>query len=153
VALVEQRLAELGITLPDTATPLANYVLARVSGHHLYVSGHVGKRDGAVVSGKVGDDVDRDTAYQLARATAIDILASVRAALGSLDQVRGVIKVTGFVNGGASFIEHPAVVNGASDLFVEVFGPDAGRHARSAVGVAQLPLGAAVEIETIFEIE
>jgi len=149
---VEQRLAELGIVPPDTGTPVANYVLARISGHRLYVSGHLGKRDGTVVTGKVDENVGRDEGYQLARAAAVDILGSAHTALGSLERVRGVIKVTGFVNSSPAFVEQPAVVNGASDLFVDVFG-QRGRHARSSVGVAQLPFGAAVEIEAIFDIE
>ncbi|TMB90356.1 MAG: RidA family protein [Chloroflexi bacterium] len=140
---VEARLTELGINLPTPATPVANYVTARISGDHLYLSGHVGKRDGEMVS---------DDAYVLARATAIDMLASVRAALGSLDRVAGVVKVSGFINSAPDFTEQPAVLNGASDLLVEVFGLERGRHARTAVGVAQLPLGAAIEIEAVFAV-
>jgi enamine deaminase RidA (YjgF/YER057c/UK114 family) len=149
---IEDRLVHLGMTLPDTAAPLANYVLARVSGDHLYVSGHLGTRDGVVVTGRVGEDVERHDAYELARSAAIAILASARGALGSLDRLRGVVKVTGFVNSSPEFTDQPAIVNGASDLFVEVLGPEQGRHARSAVGVAQLPRGAAVEIEAVFEV-
>ena len=149
---VEGRLAALGISLPTPATPVANYVTARISGDHLYLSGHVGKRDGEVVSGRVGDALSRDDAYALARATAIDMLASVRAALGSLDRVAGVVKVSGFINSAPDFTEQPAVLNGASDLLVEVFGVERGRHARTAVGVAQLPLGAAIEVEAVFAI-
>jgi enamine deaminase RidA (YjgF/YER057c/UK114 family) len=151
-ASIEDRLVNLGLTLPEAAAPLANYVLARVSGEHLYVSGHLGKRDGVIVTGKVGQDVERHDAYEAARAAAIDILASARGALGSLDRLRGVVKVTGFVNSGSDFTDHSAIVNGASDLFVEVLGPEHGRHARSAVGVAQLPRGAAVEVEAVFEL-
>ena len=148
----EQRIAELGIELPAASAPVANYVMARQSARLLFVSGHVCKRDGAVVTGQLGGSVSRDDGYALARVTALDILASARAALGSLDRVTAVVKLTGFVNSTANFTEQSAVVNGASDLLVEVFGDECGRHARAAVGVAQLPLGAAVELEAIFEV-
>jgi enamine deaminase RidA (YjgF/YER057c/UK114 family) len=150
---IEERLVHLGVTLPAAQTPLANYVSARMSGGLLYLSGHLGKRDGAVVTGQVGRDVNRNDAYELARAAAIDMLASAQEELGSLDRARGVVKVTGFVNAAPGFTDLSAIVNGASDLFVEVFGPERGRHARSAVGVAELPKGAAVEVEAVFEVE
>lgn len=149
---IDERLAELGLTLSAPGSPAANYVLARRSGSSLYLSGHLGKRDGLVVAGRVGADVTRDAAYALARAAALDILADARAALGSLDTVRQVVKLTGFVNSTAAFTEQSAVINGASDLMVEVFG-ERGAHARSAIGVAQLPQGAAVEVEAVFEVE
>lgn len=149
---LDDRLAELGITLPSPVTPVANYSLTRRAGNLLFVSGHVSRRDGAVATGRLGDDVARDDGYALARAAAIDLLAAARAALGSLDRVRAVVKLTGYVNSAATFSEQPAVVNGASDLMVEVFGQERGTHARAAVGVAQLPLGAAVEVEAIFEV-
>jgi enamine deaminase RidA (YjgF/YER057c/UK114 family) len=149
----EARLAALGITLPDAVTPLATYVTARRSGKHLYLSGHLGKRDGVPVTGAVGDSVTREEAQELARLATIDLLASARTVLGTLDAVRAVVKVTGFVRSAQSFTEQSFVINGASDLLVEVFGEERGRHARSAVGVAQLPLGAAVEIEAILEVE
>lgn len=149
---VEERLLQLGLRLPDAPAPLANYVLARGCGNQLHLSGHLGKRDGVVVSGKVGAGIDRHEAYDLARSAAIEMLASARSSLGSLDRLRGIVKLTGFVNSAADFTDQSAIVNGASDLFVEVLGPQRGRHARSAVGVAQLPRGAAVEIEGIFEI-
>ena len=104
-----------------------------------------------MVVGNVGDDVDTDTAYDLARGAAIDLLGTARAALGTLDTV-AVVKLTGFVHSAATFTEQSAVINGASDLLVGVFGPERGSHARSAIGVAQLPLGAAVEVEAIFEV-
>ena len=150
---VEQRIAELGIDLPEASAPVANYVMTRQSGSLLFVSGHVCKRDGAVVTGRLGESVATDDGYALARATMIDVLASVRAALGSLDRVSAVVKVTGYVTSAATFTEQPRVINGASDLLVEVFGDERGRHARAAVGVAQLPLGAAVELEAIFDVE
>jgi enamine deaminase RidA (YjgF/YER057c/UK114 family) len=148
---IDDRLGELGIVIPETTTPVANYVTARQSGNLLFLSGHLGKRDGAVVTGRLGEDVDTDAGYDLARGAAIDLLGTVRAALGTLDTV-AVVKLTGFVQSGPAFTGQPAVVNGASDLLVAVFGHERGRHARSAIGVAQLPLGAAVEIEAIFEV-
>lgn len=148
----EQRIAELGIELPVAAAPVANYVMTRLSGNLLFVSGHVCKRDGAVVTGRLGDSVSRDDGYALARATVLDVLASARAALGSLDRVTAVVRIVGFVNSTPTFTEQSVVVNGASDLLVEVFGEEHGRHSRAAVGVAQLPLGAAVELEAIFEV-
>ncbi|TME49677.1 MAG: RidA family protein [Chloroflexi bacterium] len=150
---VDERLAELGIELPNPVTPVANYSLTRRTGNLLFVSGHVARRDGAVVIGRLGDDLSRDEGYALARAAAIDVLAATRAALGSLDRVRGVVKLTGFVSSAESFTDQSAVVNGASDLVVDVFGAERGTHARAAVGVAQLPLGAAVELEAVLEIE
>jgi enamine deaminase RidA (YjgF/YER057c/UK114 family) len=148
---IDERLAELGIVLPATTAPVANYVSTRRSGNLLYVSGHVSRRAGAVVSGRVGDDIDTKTAYELARLAALDILGTVHAALGSLDDVT-LIKITGFVNSAPGFTEQPAVINGASDLFVQLLGAERGAHARSAIGVAQLPLGAAVEVEAILEV-
>ena len=148
----EQRVVELGIELPAASAPVANYVMTRQSGNLLFVSGHVSKRDGAVVTGRLGETIARDEGYALARLTMIDVLASVRAALGSLDRVATVVKLAGYVTSAQTFTEQPFVVNGASDLLVQVFGDECGRHARAAVGVAQLPLGAAVELEAIFEV-
>jgi enamine deaminase RidA (YjgF/YER057c/UK114 family) len=148
---VDDRLAELGIVLPATTAPVANYVSTRRSGSLLFVSGHVSRRAGVVVSGKVGDDIDTEAAYELARLAALDILGTAHAALGSLDDVT-LVKITGFVNSAPGFTEQPAVVNGASDLFGQVLGAERGAHARSAIGVAQLPLGAAVEVEAILEV-
>jgi enamine deaminase RidA (YjgF/YER057c/UK114 family) len=148
---IDDRLAELGIALPATTAPVANYVSTRRAGNLLFVSGHVCRRAGAVVSGRVGDDIDAQMGYDLARLAALDVLGSARAALGSLDDVT-VVKITGFVNSAPGFTEQPAVINGASDLFVQVLGTQRGAHARSAIGVAQLPLGAAVEVEAILEV-
>jgi enamine deaminase RidA (YjgF/YER057c/UK114 family) len=148
---IDDRLAELGIALPDTTAPVANYVSTRRAGNLLFVSGHVCRRAGAVVSGRVGDDIDTQTGYDLARLAALDVLGTVRAALGSLDDVT-MVKITGFVNSAPGFTEQPAVINGASDLFVQVLGTERGAHARSAIGVAQLPLGAAIEVEAILEV-
>jgi enamine deaminase RidA (YjgF/YER057c/UK114 family) len=151
LTVLSERLAALGLTLPQALPPLASYVPARRSGDLLYLSGHVCRADGQVVRGTVGDDIEVAAAAQLARGIALDLLASAAAAMGSIDGVAGVVRVTGFVRSAAGFEGQPAVINGASDLLVELFG-ESGRHARSAVGVSELPLGAAVEIEAIFEV-
>jgi enamine deaminase RidA (YjgF/YER057c/UK114 family) len=148
---LSERLAALGLSLPAAQAPLASYVPARRHGDLLYLSGHVSRADGSVVRGTVGGDVDAATAVRLARTIALDILASAAAAMGSLDAVVGVVRLTGYVRSAPGFDGQPAVVNGASDVFVELFG-EPGRHARSAVGVSELPLGAAVEIEAILEV-
>jgi enamine deaminase RidA (YjgF/YER057c/UK114 family) len=148
---IDDRLAELGIVMPEWTVPVANYVTSRQAGNLLFLSGHLGKRDGAVVTGKLGEDLETDAGYDLARNAAIDLIATARAALGTLDTV-AVVKLTGFVHSAPGFTGQPGVVNGASDLLVAVFGQERGRHARSAIGVAQLPLGAAVELEAIFEV-
>ncbi len=149
--MVSERLAALGLTLPPAGAPLASYVPARRSGRLLYLSGHVSRADGRVVAGVVGADIDAAQAQALARAIALDLLATAAAALGSVDDIAGVVRLTGYVRSAPGFEGQPAVINGASELFVDVIG-EAGRHARSAVGVSELPLGAAVEIEAIFEI-
>ncbi len=151
MTVLSERLAALGLSLPPAQPPVASYVSARRHADLLYLSGHVSRADGRVVSGIVGDDVDLATAVQLARAIALDILASAAAALGSIDAVVGVVRLTGYVRSAPGFDGQPVVVNGASDAFVELLG-EAGRHARSAVGVSELPLGAAVEIEAILEV-
>lgn len=145
------RLAELGITLPPVAAPLASYVPARRSGSFVYTSGQLPMIDGALPrTGKVGAEVSPDDAADLARTAALNALAAVDALVG-LDRVSGVVKVVGFVASAPDFTGQPVVVNGASALLGEVFGA-AGAHARSAVGVAALPLDAPVEIELIVEI-
>lgn len=150
---ISQRLAELGLTLPQAAAPLANYVPARRSGNLMHLSGHLGKRDGKVVTGRAGEDLGVDELREVARLCALDMLGSAAAALdGDVDRVRGVVKVVGMVRSAPGFGDQPAIVNGASDLFVEVLG-DAGRHARAAVGMAELPMGAALEIEAVLEVE
>ncbi|NOV97167.1 RidA family protein [Isoptericola halotolerans] len=151
---IDARLAELGITLPDVAAPVAAYQPAVRSGVHVYTAGQLPFVDGALpVTGKVGDGeglVDPATAADLARICALNALAAVRSVVGSLDDVR-IVKVTGFVASHASFTGQPAVLNGASTVLGEIFG-DAGTHARSAVGVAVLPLDAPVEVELIAEL-
>ena len=149
---VRARLAELGLELPAVAAPLAAYVPAVRSGQQVFVSGQLPLADGQLLaSGKVGAEVPAEQAKELAARCALNALAAVDALVG-LDAVRRVIKVTGFVAVAAGFTAIPPVVNGASELFGQVFG-DAGRHARSAVGVAELPLGAPVEVEVIFELD
>jgi enamine deaminase RidA (YjgF/YER057c/UK114 family) len=148
---VSQRLADLGIALPPPTAPIASYAAARRSGGLLYVSGHLAKRDGRVVTGRVGADVDVDTARALARQVALDLIATAAEAVGGVDGLAGVVKLLGLVRSAPDFDQQPAVMNGASELLVEIFG-DAGRHARSAIGVSELPLRAALEIEAIFEL-
>jgi enamine deaminase RidA (YjgF/YER057c/UK114 family) len=145
---IETRLAELGIVLPQPAAPVASYVPVVVVGGLAYVSGQLPFIDGALVTGRLGEDVDLDLGARAARACALMILAQLKAALGSLDRVSQVVKLGAFVNSAGSFSDQPKVANGASDLMVEVFG-EAGKHARSAVGVPVLPLGAAVEVDAI----
>ncbi len=149
--MLSDRLNELGLTLPQANPPLASYVPARRAGDLLYLSGHVCRGADGAVRGTVGVDIDVATAQQLARTAALDLLASAAAVLGSLDRITGVVRITGYVRSAPGFDGQPAVINGASDLFVELFG-ESGRHARSAIGVSELPLGAAVEIEAILEV-
>lgn len=149
---IEARLAELGLTLPDAPAPAANYVPYVIVGDIVHVSGQVSMADGALLTGKLGADLETAAGAAAARACALSLLAQVRKACdGDLDRLRRVVKLTGFVNSVPDFTQQPQVINGASDLMVEVLG-DAGRHARSAVSAASLPFGVAVEIEGIFQI-
>lgn len=149
----EERLAELGITLPEIPASVANYLPFRRVGNLLYLSGQGPVDAGGKYSlGKVGGTVSIEQAYADARLTGINLLAVTRAALGSLDRVREVVKVFGMVNAVPEFTNHPAVMNGFSDLMVAVFG-EAGRHARSAVGMGSLPNGMTVEVEAILLVE
>ncbi len=144
-------LAELGITLPAVPPPAGAYVPARRSGSHVFTAGQLPLVDGVLQgTGKVGAEVDTETAKGLARLCALNALAAVDALVG-LDSVTAVVKVTGFVASAPGFTDQPAVLNGASELLGEVFG-DAGVHARSAVGVAELPKGAPVEVEIVVEV-
>ncbi|HLS84861.1 MAG TPA: RidA family protein [Burkholderiales bacterium] len=149
----EKRLQELGIDLGTVSQPVATYVNAVRTGSLLFLSGK-GPRpeNGKRPSGKVGRDFTAEQAYQHARTTGLDLLAVMRSELGSLDKVKRVVKVLGMVNAVPEFQDHPKVINGCSDLFVEVFG-ERGRHARSAVGMGSLPMGIPVEIECIVEVE
>ncbi len=144
---IAARLAELGITLPKPAAPVASYVPVVVHGGMAYVSGQIAFRDGAVITGRLGSDVTLEDGIAAARACGLMILAQLDSA-GLLEQVDRVVKLGAFVNSTPEFNDHPKVANGASDLMEQVFG-GAGQHARAAVGVAALPLGAAVEVDAI----
>ena len=151
MATVDDRLAELGLTLPPVAAPVAAYVPAVVSGSLVFTSGQLPFIDGALAyTGKVGDDVSAERARELASVCALNALAAVASAIGSLDRVTRIVKVVGFVASAPGFTGQPGVVNGASELLGQVFGA-AGLHARSAVGVAALPLDSPVEVELIVE--
>jgi enamine deaminase RidA (YjgF/YER057c/UK114 family) len=148
----EERLMELGLALPEPVTPLAAYVPVVRTGSHAYVSGQVPLADGEPVAvGRLGAEVDLDTGRAAARVCAVNILAALKAELGDLSRVARVVKLTVFVASEPGFTDQPKVANAASELLGEVFG-DLGRHARSAVGVAGLPLGVPVEIEAIVEV-
>jgi len=150
----EKRLVELKLELPPAPKPVAVYRTVVVAGNVAYVSGHGPlKSDGTMISGRVGADLDLAAGKAAARQTGLAILASLRAQLGSLDRVRRLLKTLGMVNATPDFRDHPAVINGCSELFAEVFGRERGIGARSAVGMASLPGNIAVEIEAIFEIE
>ncbi len=149
----EARLRELAIELPTVPPPAGTYLHAVRTGNLLFLTGHVPiTADGTVILGKLGQDLDVDAGYQAARAAGLGALATMRTELGSLDRVRRIVKVNGVVNATPDFLQHTAVVNGASDLFVEVFG-DAGRHARLAVGYSSLPWNIALEVEVIAEVD
>jgi enamine deaminase RidA (YjgF/YER057c/UK114 family) len=150
----EARIKELGITLPSPPKPMGNYVPGVRVGNLLFLSGHGPTRiEGKPGSrGKVGRDLSTEDAYKVAREVGINLLGSARALLGSLDKIKRIVKVLGMVNSADGFGDQPKVINGFSDLMVEVFG-DSGRHARSAVGMAELPSGIPVEIEMILEVE
>ena len=149
---VTTRLAELGIAIPEVVPPVAAYVPAVVTGRYVYTSGQLPMRDGAMIAeGLVGADVDPDTAKECARQCAINALAAAQAVIGSLERVTRVVKVVGFVASAPGFTGQPAVINGASEVLLDIFS-DAGRHARSAVGVAGLPINAPVEVEMVLEV-
>jgi enamine deaminase RidA (YjgF/YER057c/UK114 family) len=150
---IEEKLRGLGIELPETSSPAANYVPTRRVGNQLYISGQVPSQDGKDrYTGKLGSTYSIEEGQAAARICAINILAQARRALdGNLDRVVGVVRLGGFVNAEPDFKDHPKVINGASDLMVEVFG-EAGRHARAAVGCYSLPRNVPVEVEAIFEI-
>jgi enamine deaminase RidA (YjgF/YER057c/UK114 family) len=149
---VEAKLRELGLDLPPTPRPAANYVGAVQTGNLLFISGHGPSKDGKFMCiGKIGKDLSVEQGYEAARLVALNCLASAKAVLGDLDRIKRVVKILGMVNCTEDFGEQPQVINGASDLLVHLFG-DAGRHARSAVGMQSLPFSMAVEIEMIFEV-
>ncbi len=154
MAKIEQKLKDMGIELPNAPAPIANYVRAVKAGNLLFVSGHGPSRDNVMAyTGKVGDTVSIEDAYQAARLTMINMLASTKEALGDLDRVTNIVKLLGMVNAVPDFGDQPKVINGASDLLVELWGPEIGKHARSAVGMGSLPNQIPVEIEMIVEFE
>ena len=154
MGLIDKRLAELGIALPTPAKPIANYVPWVRTGNLVFISGQGAVRDGKIeYTGKVGDTLSVEEAIASARLTAINVIAHLRDACGGdLDRVKRIVKLLGFVNCTPAFGDQPKIINGASDLMVEVFG-DKGRHARSAVGAPALPFNLSVEVEAIAEIE
>lgn len=148
---IAAKLAELGLTLPEAAAPVASYVPAVEAGGLLHISGQLPFRDGALMAGRAGEDRDLGFAQQAAERCALMIVAQINKALGGLERVERIVKLGVFVNSAPGFTDQPKVANGASDLMVALFG-DAGRHARSAVGVPVLPLGAVVEIDAIVQL-
>ncbi len=150
---IDARLAELGITIPEPRTPRANYIPFVQTGNLVFISGQVSQADDGLIAGKVGGNLDVETGQLAARACGLNLLGQLKVACeGDLDRVSRVVKLGGFVNAPPNFIEPPAVLNGASDLMVEIFG-ESGRHARFAIATASLPQGAAVEVDGIFEIK
>lgn len=149
---IEARLSALNLTLPDAPAPAANYVPFVCTGTQIFVSGQVSAGPDGFIKGKLGADMSVEEGAAAARRCGLALIAQARAAVGDLDKIKRVVKLVGFVNSTADFTDQPKVVNGCSDLMVEVFG-EAGRHARSAVSAASLPFGVAVEIEAIFEVE
>jgi len=149
---VERRLRELGLRLPPPATPVANYVPAVRTANLVFLSGHGPlAEDGRLITGKLGSDLTVEQGYEAAKLVALGLLGSLKGLIGDLGKVRRIVKLLGMVNCDSTFMEHPRVIDGASDLLVEVFG-DSGRHARSAVGMNGLPFNIAVEIEMVVEI-
>jgi len=149
---IDARLAELGITLPQPAAPVASYVPAVEANGLLHISGQISfAEDGSLITGRLGENVNLEGGQAAARRCGLMLLAQMKAALGSLDRVERIVKLGVFVNSAGSFTDQPKVANGASDLMQEVFG-EAGRHARSAVGVPVLPLGVAVEVDAVVQV-
>jgi len=151
MARIDDRMRELGISLPSARAPMANYVPARRVGNLVYTAGQVSGTAEREIKGKLGDGLDVEQGREAARVCALNCLAAVLTVIDSLDSVKQLVRVGAFVNSAAGFNQQPAVANGASDLLVEIFG-DAGRHARTAVGVNELPAGFAVEVELIAEV-
>ncbi len=149
---IAERLQSLGITLPPVATPAAAYVPFVRTGNLVFISGHIAKVDGKARVGQLGATMTTDEGKAAARSVAIDLLGTLQAAVGDLSKVRRIVKVLSLVNSMPAYTEHHLVTNGASELLVAVLGPEVGAHARSAFGVAQLPMGACVEIELIAEV-
>ena len=149
---IAQRLQTLGITLPPLSVPAAAYVPFVRSGKLVFLSGHIARKEGKPWVGQLGLTTNTEEGQAAARAVAIDLLGTLQAAVGDLSRIRRIVKLLSLVNSTPTFTEHHLVTNGCSELLIEVFGPDVGTHARSAFGVAQLPLGACVEIELVAEI-
>ena len=149
----QDRLQSLGITLPPVAVPAAAYVPFVRSGNLVFISGHIAKKDGKAWVGQLGLTTNTEEGKAAARAIAIDLMGTLQAAVGDLSRVKRIVKVLSLVNSTPTFTEHHLVTNGCSELLGAVFGPEVGAHARSAFGVAQLPMGACVEIELIAEVE
>ncbi|AGW91344.1 MULTISPECIES: RidA family protein [Cupriavidus] len=149
---VYDTLARLGVELPAANAPAAAYVMAAQTGNTVFLSGHIARKDGKVWTGKLGKDIDTETGKAAARSIAVDLLATLHAHVGDLNRVTRIVKVMSLVNSTPEFTEQHLVTNGASEFLAEVFG-DKGKHARSAFGVAQIPLGACVEIEMIVEVQ
>ena len=153
MAKIEERIKELGLTLPAAPSPMANYVTARRTGNLLFFSGAGPFEEGRpVVFGKVGNELSQEEGYQAARLTGLNLIAQLKKELGDLDRIKQFVKVQAFVASSPDFMAQPAVMNGVSDLFVEVFG-EKGKHARTAVAVPQLPFNIPIEVEMIVEIE
>ena len=150
---IESRLKEIGIELPSPVKPMANYVTTVQTGNLVFTSGHGPVSvNGELETGQLGADMTIEEGYQSARLVGLGLISTLKDALRNLDRIKRIVKVVGFVNSTPDFLDHPKVINGVSDLFVEVFG-DKGKHARSAVGMVQLPGGIPVEVEVIVEIE
>jgi len=147
---VSDRLKAAGVTLPDARPPVANYVPFVITGNLLFISGQVSITPDGLIKGRLGEDMTLEQGQQAARACAINLIAQMKAALGDLERVTRVVKLGGFVNAAGDFTDLPKVVNGCSDLMVEIFG-DKGRHARAAVACPVLPMGAAVEVDAVVE--
>ena len=149
----EQRLESLGISLPPVAVPAAAYVPFVRTGSLVFISGHIAKRDGKPWVGQLGLNMGTEEGKAAARAIAVDLMGTLKAAAGELSRVKRIVKLMSLVNSAPTYTEHHLVTNGCSEFFGQVFGPEIGAHARSAFGVAQLPMGACVEIELIAELE
>jgi len=152
MSTIAKRLKELQIELPTAGAPAAAYVMAAQTGSTLFLSGHIAKKDGKPLVGKLGLTMSTEEGKLAARSIAIDLMATMQAHLGNLDRVKRIVKVMSLVNSTGDFTEQHLVTNGCSELLGQVFGPQVGAHARSAFGVAQIPMGACVEIELIAEI-
>lgn len=150
---VEERLREAGLELPAAPTPIGNYVEVVRTGNLLFLAGHGPLKDGQLVRGKVGSEIDVRAGYEAARLVALGLLATTKHELGDLDRVKRVVKLLGMVNCPPDFEQHPEVINGASDVLVAAFGPERGKHARSAVGMGSLPRNIPVEVEMVVEVE